>query len=126
MEDLKSVKGISAGTYAGLADRVHVVAAPAPKPVVTPAPRPAEATRPAVATTPKETAKPKKATLAPGEKVNLNTATREQLEELPGIGPVYSERIIQARPFKAPEDIMKIKGIKEVEFGKIKDMITVK
>ena len=128
VEDLKAVKGISAATYSGLADRVHVVQAP--KPV---APKPAEPaiakaetpTRPA-STTPKETAKPKKATLAPGQKVNLNTATREELDELPGIGPVRAGQIIEARPFAAIEDIMKIKGIKEVEFGKIKDMITVK
>lgn len=65
--------------------------------------------------------------LAPGgEKVNINTASAEQLDALPGIGPVKAKAIIEARPFNAPEDIMKVKGIKQGEFSKIKDMITVK
>ena len=49
--------------------------------------------------------------------VNINTATKEQLDALPGIGPVKSQAIIDYRnangPFKTPEDIMKVKGIKE-------------
>src|SRR5438876_6767744 len=61
--------------------------------------------------------------------VNINTATKEQLDVLPGIGPVKAQAIIDYRnangPFKAPQDIMKVKGIKEGEFGKIKDQISV-
>ena len=64
--------------------------------------------------------------LKPGEKININTASKEELDALPGIGPVRAQAIIDARPFKTIEDIMKVKGIKEVEFGKIKDMIMVK
>ena len=47
------------------------------------------------------------------------------LDALPGIGPVKSQAIIDGRPYKKPEDIMKVKGIKEGEFSKIKDLITV-
>jgi len=61
-----------------------------------------------------------------GQKVNLNTATLEQLESLPGIGPVKAQAIIDARPFSAIEDVMKVNGIKEGVFGEIKDAITVK
>ena len=64
--------------------------------------------------------------LAPGEKVNINTASKEDLDKLWGIGEVKSQAIIEGRPYEKIEDIMKVKGIKEGEFGKIKDLITVK
>ena len=64
--------------------------------------------------------------LAPGQKVNINTAGKDMLEALPGIGPAKAQDIINGRPYKSIEDIMKVKGIKEGTFNKIKDLITVK
>jgi competence protein ComEA len=58
--------------------------------------------------------------------VNINTASKQQLEKLPGIGPVKAQAIIDGRPYQAKEDIMKVKGIKQGTFDKIKDVITVK
>ena len=63
--------------------------------------------------------------LAPGQKVNINTATKEQIEALPRIGPAKAQAIIDGRPYKKIEDIMKVKGIKEGTFNKIKDFIVV-
>jgi competence protein ComEA len=63
--------------------------------------------------------------VAPGEKVNINTASLSELERLPGIGPTKAQAIIDGRPFSTPADIMKVKGIKEGTFGKLKDNITV-
>lgn len=64
--------------------------------------------------------------LPPGTRVNLNTATKDQLDELPGIGPAHAQAIVEARPFSSIEDVMRVKGIKQDQFGKIKDRITVK
>src|ERR1700686_3531734 len=61
--------------------------------------------------------------------VNINTATKEELDALPEIGPVKAQAIIDYRnangPFKTPEDVMKVNGVKEGTFGKIKGMISV-
>ena len=59
--------------------------------------------------------------LAVGQKISLNSASKEDLMKLPGIGDKKADLIIQNRPFKSVEDVMKIKGIKEGIFAKIKD-----
>lgn len=61
--------------------------------------------------------------------LNLNTATVEQLEALPGIGRKTAERILEQRQkaggFKKIEDLMSVKGVGEKSFLKLKPMITV-
>jgi competence protein ComEA len=64
--------------------------------------------------------------LAPGQRININTATKQEIEALPGIGPVKAQAIIDNRPYSKPEDVMKVKGIKQKIFDKIKDNITVR
>ena len=67
----------------------------------------------------------------PGQtkKINLNTATKEELMTLKGIGEAKAEDIIRYRkeqgPFQTIEEVMNISGIKEAAFRKIKDDITV-
>lgn len=61
--------------------------------------------------------------------VNINTADRDMLKTLPGIGDGIAGRIIEYREqngrFKKPEDIMNVTGIKSKLFSKFKDHITV-
>ncbi|SAY51553.1 ComEA family DNA-binding protein [Neisseria weaveri] len=61
--------------------------------------------------------------------VNINTATAEELKALPGIGPAKAEAIVAYRsangPFKAVEDLKKVKGIGEGVYGRLKDEATV-
>jgi competence protein ComEA len=139
VDDLSKVKGMSKAKVEALKDKVTVgqekSASPKAKPApVAPAPTASPAAeKPAVA---KEGASPAKpaatekeketaAKLAPGQKVNLNTASKEDLDKLFDIGPVKAQAIIDGRPYKTIEDVMKVKGIKEGIFEKIKDHITV-
>ncbi len=71
---------------------------------------------------------PTKGAAAPAA-VNLNAATPEQLEALPGIGPRAAQRIIEFRTknggFKKVEDLMKIQGIGERSFLRLRPLVTV-
>jgi len=62
--------------------------------------------------------------------INLNTATANDLVAIRGIGPKTAERIIEHRQrygiFKKVEDIMKVPGIKEKKFEKVKMFLTVR
>lgn len=63
---------------------------------------------------------------APGKRINLNTATLEELDALPGIGPSTAQRIIEGRPYATVEDLLRVKGIGQATFDKLKDLVTVK
>lgn len=67
--------------------------------------------------------------LAPGQTVDINTASAEELDKLPGIGPTKAQAIVDYRnehgDFKSVDDIKNVRGIKEGTFSKIKDYITV-
>jgi|SRR5690554_2864529 competence protein ComEA len=62
-------------------------------------------------------------------KININTASKEQLTELPGVGPAIADNIIAFRQengrFEKIEDIMNVSGIGDAKFKRLKDLITV-
>lgn len=61
--------------------------------------------------------------------VDLNTASQQELESVKGIGPAKAKAILDYRtkngPFKSTEDVMKVPGIKEGIYNKIKSEISV-
>jgi competence protein ComEA len=62
-------------------------------------------------------------------KININTATAKELEQLPGIGEVLAHRIVTDReangPFKTVDDLMRVPGIKEGLMSKLRDLVMV-
>ncbi len=64
-----------------------------------------------------------------GGLVNINTASVEELQSLSGVGQATAEAIVEDRknngPFKSPEDLMRVSGIGEKKFAKVKDHICV-
>lgn len=65
----------------------------------------------------------------PAKPIDLNTATIEQLQQLPGVGPATAKAIVQFReksgPFQRPEDLLAIHGISPARFKKIKPYVTI-
>jgi competence protein ComEA len=65
----------------------------------------------------------------PAARLNINAATAEQLDSLPGIGPVLAQRIVDYRtahgPFATIEQITQVAGIGDAILDKIKDRISV-
>gem|GEM_PF-4868044 len=57
--------------------------------------------------------------------VKLNSATIDQLMELPGIGAAFAERIVAARPFTSVEQLDQVKGIGEKTLAKLTPLVTV-
>ena len=65
---------------------------------------------------------------AADNKININTASQEELMKLKYVGEKLSQRIIEYRkdhPFQKPEDLMNVKGIGKKVFGTNKDLIVV-
>jgi competence protein ComEA len=83
---------------------------PMPPAMSTNGPAPATATAPA--------------TVSPAAKlIDLNSATKEEIETLPGIGAARSEAILKNRPYKGKDDIVAKAGVPQAVYDKIKDRL---
>ncbi len=65
----------------------------------------------------------------PARPVNLNTATSEELQQVPGIGPATAGKILQMRktygPFKSVDDLLAIRGLGPKRLEKMRKYLTV-
>jgi len=58
--------------------------------------------------------------------LNLNAATKQQLESLPGINAAAADRIMANRPYKKPDELVSRKVLTRREYEKISDVVTAK
>jgi competence protein ComEA len=91
--------------------------APAEKKATPAAQQPAPAAKPAPATAEKKT------TTAAHAPLDLNSATREQLVALPGVGETYADAIIKNRPYKAKGELVSRKVVPEATYKKFRTMV---
>jgi competence protein ComEA len=94
-----------------LQDQMQIVVPRRGETVATPGSAPAARSAPSLGTTP--------------GRVNVNTASAEVLESLPGIGPGLAGRIVDGRPYRKIEDLLSVPGIGEKTYEELKDLVSV-
>ncbi len=129
VEELRRVKGVGPATFDKVRAFLRVDAGNFPPDAVPGNGEPLilerRSTPPVAAPYPRAAGAGKK--LQPGDKpINVNTATVEQLQQLPGIGPVTAQSIVNARvdkPYKSVADLDRVKGIGPKTLDKIRPFV---
>ena len=128
LAEIELVPGIGPKTLAGMRDRITLGDVSPTSPTLSPV----EAIMPGSSNTALNSAgESDKAGngLAPPPRININAAGAEELTRIKHVGPVTAQEIIAYRrihgPFRRPEDLMKVKGIKQLKFAELRHMIKV-
>ena len=88
----------------------------------TPAPEPTVERLERKPTPPPEPARSGK--LRPGDPpLDVNAATEADLQRLPGVGPVTARKIVEARPFREPDDLLRVKGIGPKTMDRLRPLV---
>ncbi|HEX4823604.1 MAG TPA: helix-hairpin-helix domain-containing protein [Candidatus Polarisedimenticolaceae bacterium] len=95
-------------TAAVFASGIALAQTPAPTPAPAPAPAPHHHTG---------------STAAKMPKVDINSATKEELAKLPGIGEAYADKIIAGRPYKGKDDLLHKKVLPKATYDKVQSHI---
>jgi competence protein ComEA len=122
-EELRNVSGIGPKTWQRLRDWVCVDEAPEPSGPVAEKPR-----TKVVKKMGQPHAAGKKETSLAGKVIDLNRATKEELQRLPGIGPAKSQQIVAERqraPFKTVDELRRVSGIGPKTLEKLRPYVTV-